>query len=163
MPSQYDYNEMMILRLIELNSLIPHYWSEFLILSFQLLDTDQQKLLKKRIQEIESMVLEEDSLYNVYRCDGPKCLFKFKTKRDWYDITHCPKCGHKQVSTVIDRLSLYDIEMAMESNNDYNAFFVNKGVKVTKFDVERKLNKIKQYVFNIIRETATKRRFKRAR
>lgn len=161
MPAMYDYEEMVILRLLELNSLIPHYWSEFMILAFQLLGDEEQKILKSKIDEIESLVLEKEFIKNYYKCVN--CKFKFKTRIDWFDMTQCPKCESPNIKTVLDRQSLYDIEMAMESNRDYGAFFLKYGSRITKFDIERKLNRIKQWIFNIIRQRAQQRRFKRFR
>jgi len=152
---------MVILRLLELNSLIPHYWSEFMVLAFQLLDTEEQKILKKQLEEIEEIVLEKEYLFNVYQCVD--CKKKFSTRIDWFDITGCPKCSSINIKILSERQSLYDIEMAMESNRDYNAFFLRYGQRITKFDIERKLIKIKQWIFNIIREKASSRRFKRFR
>ena len=74
--------------------------------------------------------------------------------------------------------TLYDIEMAIESNPDYYAYFqnprkeviwVNNGMRrvkyaaITKFDVERELNKVKQWIFAVIRDRAEKKRFNRFR
>lgn len=162
MPAMYDYEELVILRLLELNSLMPHYWAEFMILSFQLINPEEQKILKKKIEEVEKMVLEEDFLFNKYKCLD--CNKKFRTRVDWFDLSEgCPKCQSLNIETVRDRHSLYDIEMSMESNRDYNAFFLRYGDKISKFDVERKLIKIKEFVFRLVRERAQSRRFKRFR
>jgi hypothetical protein len=60
--------------------------------------------------------------------------------------------------------SLYDIEMALESNMDYFAFFVkDNGTLITKFDVERKLNNIKSWIYAKVREKAVGRKFSRFR
>lgn len=132
-----------------------------MVLSFQLLEPEEQKILKKKIEEVEHMVLEDDFIFNKYKC--LQCNYKFKTKTDWFDIKGCPKCGSMNIDTVSDRQSLYDIEMGMESNRDYNAFFIRYGVRISKFDIERKLNLIKQWLFYKIRERASSRRFKRFR
>lgn len=132
-----------------------------MILAFQLLEPEEQKILKTRIEEIEHTVLEDDVLYNRYKCLD--CNYKFKSKTDWFDIHGCPKCQSMNIKTVQDRHSLYDIEMAIESNRDFGSFFMRYGRRITKFDVERKLNRIKQFIFNIIRERASQRRFKRFR
>jgi hypothetical protein len=59
-------------------------------------------------------------------------------------------------------LSLYDIEMSMESNLDFFSYFERPdGVQVSKFDVERELNKIKQWIYSIVRQKASTRRFRR--
>ena len=60
--------------------------------------------------------------------------------------------------------SLYDIEMASESISDYFSYFVkDNGVVITKFDVERKLNNIKSWIYARVREKSTSRRFQRFR
>lgn len=60
--------------------------------------------------------------------------------------------------------SLYDIEMAIESNPDYYAYFDRSdGVQVTKFDIERRLDKVKQWIFARVRDKAQTRRFSRFR
>jgi hypothetical protein len=61
-------------------------------------------------------------------------------------------------------ISLYDIEMAIESNPDYYSFFARgDGSIVTKFDVERELNKVKAWIYGRVREQATGRKFQRFR
>lgn len=62
-------------------------------------------------------------------------------------------------------LSLYDIEMAIESNPDYYAFFQREedGETITKFDVERKLNVIKVWIYLKVRERSVGRKFNRFR
>ena len=68
------------------------------------------------------------------------------------------------VERIKGKLSLYDIEMATESNPDYYAYFERSdGQKVTKFDVERRLDKIKQWLYTKVRERAQGRRFMRYR
>jgi hypothetical protein len=61
--------------------------------------------------------------------------------------------------------SLYDLEMAIESNPDYYAYFEREdtGTTVSKFDVERELNKIRLWIFERVREKAQSRRFSRFR
>jgi len=126
-----------------------------------LLNTEEQVLLKKQIEEIEEMTLEDEFLFNFYLCVD--CKKKFKTKTDWFDLKGCPYCNSMNIKTLTERQSLYDIEMAMESNRDFNAYFLRYGIKVTKFDIERRLNGIKKFVFSLIRERAQSRRFKRFR
>jgi hypothetical protein len=61
-------------------------------------------------------------------------------------------------------MSLYDIEMALESNPDYYSYFAkDDGSVVTKFDVERELNKIKAWIYSKVRELAIGRKFMRYR
>lgn len=60
--------------------------------------------------------------------------------------------------------SLYDIEMAIESNPDYYAFFEKEdGTVITKFDIERKLDKIRKWLYGMVREKAQGRRFQKFR
>jgi hypothetical protein len=59
--------------------------------------------------------------------------------------------------------TLYDVEMAIESNPDYYAYFERDGIKITKFDVERELNRIRTWIFMKVRERSVGRRFKRFR
>ena len=61
-------------------------------------------------------------------------------------------------------MSLYDIEMAIESNPDYYAYFEkSNGTTITKFDIERELNKIKAWIYSKVREQAVGRKFSRFR
>jgi hypothetical protein len=60
--------------------------------------------------------------------------------------------------------SLYDVEMALESNADFYAYFEKAdGTVITKFDIERKLNNIKSWIYSKVREKATGRKFQRYR
>lgn len=60
--------------------------------------------------------------------------------------------------------SLYDIEMSIESNQDYFSFFERSdGIVVTKFDVERRLNNIKSFIYSQVRIKASGRKFQRYR
>jgi len=61
-------------------------------------------------------------------------------------------------------MSLYDIEMAIESNPDYYAYFEKSdGTQITKFDIERELNKIKSWIYEKVREKSVGRKFQRFR
>jgi len=61
-------------------------------------------------------------------------------------------------------MSLYDIEMSLESNMDFFAYFEKSdGVTITKFDVERRLNNIKSWIYSRVREKAIGRKFQRYR
>jgi hypothetical protein len=61
-------------------------------------------------------------------------------------------------------MSLYDIEMAIESNADYYAYFEKEdGTVVTKFDVERKLDNIRKWLYETVRVKSQNRRFMRFR
>lgn len=132
---------MILLRLLELNSLLPHYWSELLLLADQLLSPEERLELYKMIFEIEKLVLETEMVAEE-QDDG--------TVR-W-------------VEEVKGRLSLYDIEMATESNSDYFAYFQKEdGTTVSKFDIERRLNEIKRWLYAKVRVRAQGRRFTRMR
>jgi hypothetical protein len=73
-----------------------------------------------------------------------------------------PDGSVKWVENVRGRLSLYDIEMALESNPDMYAYFVrDDGTVVTKFDIERKLQEIKKFIYAIVRQRSSSRRFRR--
>jgi len=118
---------MILLRILELNSLMPHYWSELFVLSFQLFEDDELAELKFMIKSVEEMVFTDEE-----RVTG---------------------------------LSLYDIEMAIESNADYYSYFEREddGRSVSKFDIERNLNRIKVWIFERVRMKAQQRRFARFR
>ena len=114
--------------MLELNSLMPHYWSELFMMSFQLFDPlgEDFSELQAAIRTVEEMVLDDEQL----------------------------SAG----------MSLYDIEMAIESNPDYYAYFEKtNGTTITKFDVERELNKIKAWIYSKVREQAIGRKFQRFR
>lgn len=60
--------------------------------------------------------------------------------------------------------SLYDIEMALESNMDFYSYFEKSdGTVITKFDIERKLNNIKSWIYSKVREKSVGRKFNRYR
>lgn len=68
------------------------------------------------------------------------------------------------VERISGQMSLYDIEMAIESNPDYYSYFTREdGHSVSKFDIERELNKIKSWLYAIVRERSQGRRFTRFR
>lgn len=102
------------------------YWSELLVLSYQLFADEELTALQQMVADVEAMVFDEEQLEAGY--------------------------------------SLYDIEMAIESNPDYYAYFDRSdGIQVTKFDVERRLDKVKQWIFARVRDKAQVRRFSRFR
>ena len=141
MVVKHSYEEMILLNMMNLNSLMPHYWSELILLANQLLDDDERYELRKRIFEVEKLVLETEVV--------PKTL---------------PDGKMIWVERIKGNLSLYDIEMAIESNADYFAYFERSdGLKITKFDVERKLNSIKSWLYDKVRERSSNRRFSRMR
>lgn len=118
---------MILLRILELNSLMPHYWSELFTLSFQLFEDDELTELKFMIKVVEELVFTDDEVKN--------------------------------------GLSLYDLEMAIESNADYYSYFEREdnGRAVSKFEIERNLNRIKVWIFERVRMKAQQRRFARFR
>ena len=134
--TRYSYEEMILLRMLEINSLVPHYWSELILLAEQLLQTEKEREeLHKMIFEIEKLVLETEVAPRETE-DG---------KVVW-------------VERVRSRLSLYDIEMAIESNPDYFAYFEREdGQKISKFDIERELNRIKSWLYGIVRSRNERR------
>ena len=132
---------MMLLRMIEINSLMPHYWSELILLADQLLNNEERDQLRKMIFEVECLVLETEVIP--------------KEQEDGSILW---------VERIKGRLSLYDIEMAIESNPDYYAYFQREdGRIITKFDVERELDKIKKWLYNMVRVRAQGRRFQKFR
>jgi len=63
---------------------------------------------------------------------------------------------------VVGEASIYDIEMALESNADYYSYFQkDDGTIITKFDVERKLDNIRKWLYNEVRIRASGKRFSR--
>ena len=141
MVVRYSYEEMVLLRILELNPLLPHYWSELILLAEQLLDDEEREELHDRIFNVERMVLETERIPR-QMADGTVL---------WVERT-------------LGRLSLYDIEMAIESNPDFYAYFERPdGLKVTKFDIERELSRLKAWLFEKVRERSSKRRFNRLR
>ena len=125
---RYSYIELILLRILELNPLLPHYWSELLNLSFQLFEpsSEEYAVLQEMIREVEEMVLDENQ--------------------------------------ITAGLSFYDIDMAIESNQDYYSYFERTdGIQVSKFDVERELSKIKAWIFSNVRVRASGRKFQRFR
>lgn len=111
------------------------------MLARQLLDAEERHELDEMLFEVEKMVLETEIVPKETE-DG---------KLVW-------------VERIRGQMSLYDIEMAMESNMDYYAFFQrDDGSVITKFDVERKLNKIKSWLYTRVRQRAQNRRFQRFR
>ena len=132
---------MILLRLLELNSLLPHYWSELILLAEQLLEPDERLELHEKLFDVEKMVLETEI---VPREQGDGTML-------W-------------VERIKGNLSLYDIEMAIESNPDYYCYFERPdGSKVTKFDVERELDRIKKWLYGLVRDRSKGRRFMRYR
>ena len=159
--TKFDYEELILLRILELNNLMPHYWSELFVLAAQLLNDEEKKILGRMVKQVEKMVLEKEVMFNYYKCND--CKKEYTSKKDWYDMFTCPFCKKTDVEVLQERQSIFDIEMSMESNKDYTAYFLRYGMKITKFDIERRLNRIKIWLFDIVRERSSKRRFRRFR
>jgi hypothetical protein len=161
MMRKMAYEEICLVRIINMSPLMPHYWSDFVVTAKQLLNAEQEKRLSNMVREVEKMVLEEEFWFNIFLCK--KCQAVWKTEDDWYEVATCknPNCKSYDVKLIQERHSLYDIEMAIESNRDYTAFFNRYGQKIYKFDVDRKLNKIKEWIFVIVKEKASSIRFNR--
>lgn len=159
--TKLEYQELCLLRIIELNSLVPHYWSELFILAKQLLEDEEEKRMFVMVTALEHYVLEEEHWYNVFVCK--KCDHSWQTENDWFEFETCLKCGSYNIVLVKERHSLYDIEMALESNKDFTAYFTRYGQQIYKFDVERRLNKIKEWIFVLVKQKSSQRRFKRWR
>ena len=137
----YNYEEIILLRILDLPSLLPHYWSEIILLAEQLLAEEERDELHKMIFDVERLVLETEVIPQETQ-DG---------KIVW-------------IERIKSRLSLYDIEMAIESNPDFYSYFEREdGVRVTKFDIERELNRIKAWLFEKVRARSSTRRFRRVR
>jgi len=106
-----------------------------------LLEQDERDALHQRIFDIEKMVFETEVIPKE-QADG----------------------GIVWVERIKGRMSLYDIEMAIESNPDYYAYFTKvDGSTVSKFDIERELDKVKKWLYQIVRERSQGRRFTRFR
>ena len=111
-----------------------------MLLAEQLLKPEERDELHQLIFEVERMVLETEV---VPREEDGKTVW---------------------VERIRGKMSLYDIEMATESNPDYYAYFEREdGRAVTKFDIEHELNKIKSWLFGKVRERSVGRRFQRYR
>lgn len=113
------------------------------MLADQLMQNEEDREeLKRYIFEVEKLVLETE-MVPVEDEETGKLLW---------------------IERVKGERSLYDIEMAIESNLDYYSFFEKEdGTVVTKFDVERKLDKMRKWIFSVVREKAVGRRFQKFR
>ena len=111
------------------------------MLAEQLLDPDEKDELHRMIFDVERLILETEVIPKE-QPDGTIL---------WVERISCS-------------LSLYDIEMAIESNSDYYSYFETPdGRRVSRFDVERELDKIKKWLYERVRGRASKRRFNRFR
>lgn len=139
--SRMSWEEMNLLNIYNLPSFSPHYWSQFILLAEQLLTDEEREELRQRIFDIEKMILETEVIPE--RDQEGKIIW---------------------VERIRGELSLYDIEMAFESNQDYYAYFEkDDGTRVTKFDIERRLDALRKWIFDKVREKAANRRFTRMR
>ena len=159
MQQKIDFEEAILIRILSLSPLMPHYWSDFFVNSRLLLSSDEEIQLGRYIRDVERFVLEEDYWFNFFRCKS--CGKSFQTEDDWYMVSGCRSCKSRDIELVSEKQTLYDIEMAIESNRDFTAYFEKYGTAISKFDVERRLNKIKEWIFTLIKERAKTRRFKR--
>jgi len=139
--NKITWEEINVMALYNLSTLQPHYYSQLIIVAEQLLTPEEREELNQMIFDIEKMVLETDVM-PVKQEDG---------KMVW-------------VERIRGELSLYDIEMATEANADYYAFFQKEdGAIISKFDVERRLDKVRKYVYECLRKHAEGMRFNRGR
>jgi len=112
-----------------------------MLLAEQLLGAEEKEELHEMVFNVEKLVLETEIVPRE-REDGSVL---------W-------------VERIKGRLSLYDIEMATESNPDFYAYFERvDGSRVTKFDIERELDKIKKFLYEKVRLRAQGRRFMKFR
>lgn len=113
------------------------------MLADQFLQTDEDREeLRRMIFEVEKLVLETEMVPIEDEQSG---------KLIW-------------IERVKGERSLYDIEMALESNPDFFAYFIREdGTQITKFDIERRLDVIRKWLYSKVREKAQGRRFQKFR
>ena len=134
-----SYQEIVLSSILRLSPLMPHYWSTLLSQAVQLLTPEEIAEMEKMIGRVEMMV------------NGVERVIVL-------DVEGNPQLKERSEGL----LTLYDIEMAFESNQDYYAFFEREdGVRVTKFDIERELDKIRKWLFLKVKERAYSMRFSR--
>jgi hypothetical protein len=137
--NKITWEEINVMSLYGLSTLQPHYYSQMILVAEQLLTVEEREELNQMIFEVEKMVLETEVM-PVKQEDG---------KIIW-------------VERIRGELSLYDVEM--ESLADYYAFFQKEdGTIISKFDVERRLDKVRKYVYGCLRTHAEGMRFNRGR
>lgn len=157
--ARFDYEEMVLLRIIELNELVPHYFSNLMLLTDQLINDDERDQLSYMITDIEDYVFEKEDLNHEFYCRD--CKKNWETRIEPLYVAKCPHCKSVKIVNIRMGKTFYDLELAMESNQDYNSYFKRYGKKISKFSLERRLNMIKKWVFALIRERASSRRFQR--
>ena len=144
--------------MLELSSFYPSYYSELVMLAFQIFSEDELLYLQNMIYELEDFVLDAEDIMYKYYCEI--CNKKFACRRL---LDFCPKCKSIMKMYHVGK-NLFDIELLMGSTNDYTSYHEKKdGSQITKFDIEHRLNDIKRWVFGMIRMKAQGRRFKRVR
>ena len=113
------------------------------MLADQFLQTDEDREeLRRMIFDVEKLVLETEMVPIEDEQSG-KLIWIERVKGD---------------------RSLYDVEMAMESNPDFYSYFEREdGAHITKFDIERQLDKIRKWLYAKVREKAQGRRFQKFR
>jgi len=64
MMQRMTYEEVVLFRMIELNQLMPHYWSELFLMSFQLFDplSEEYKELQQMIEGVEMMIFTPEEI-----------------------------------------------------------------------------------------------------
>lgn len=117
-----------------------------MLLAFQLLNPEERVELQEMIFDVEKLVLETE-MFPEEMLDEESGKMRVMWKE-----------------RVKSEMSLYDIEMAFESNADYYCYFEkDDGTRVTKFDVERRLDRIRKHLYEKVRERAQGRRFQKFR
>lgn len=139
MVQRISYQEIVLHSILSLHPLQPLYWSTLFWQCSQLLEPEELAELEKKIGRVEMMVNGKE---------------RFITKDARGDVVVRERPAGE--------LTLYDIEMAFNSSPDYYAFFERPdGAKVTKFDIEREFDKIRKWIFMLVRERASSMRFSR--
>jgi len=137
MARRIQYEEILLHSIFGLHPMQPMYWSTFFWLCSQLLTVEQMKELEQRLGKVEMLVNGKERF--IEKLSNGEIIIKERPAGS---------------------LSTYDIEMAFNSSDDYYAFFERPdGVKITKFDIEREFDKIRKWVFLIVREKAYNTRF----
>lgn len=134
-----SYQEIVLHQVMSLSPYMPGYWSQLFTVAIQLLDADEIVEMERKIAHVEMIVNGSEKKVEMME-DGT------------VKIVEVPKGS----------LTLYDIEMAFESNPDYYAYFErDDGIRITKFDIERELDKIRKWLFLKVKDRAYGMRFTR--